>query len=60
MNLTPLTNSVLERSCFLIFQSKVNIEDGKFVELHRDKDDPGLDARMTREVIGNQLVVVRI
>lgn len=37
--------------------SKVDVEDGKFVELHRDKEDPNLDATMTREVKGNQLTV---
>lgn len=41
-----------------VLQSKVDVEDGKFVELHRDKEDPNLDATMTREVKGNQLTVV--
>ncbi len=38
----------------------MNAEDGKFVELHRDKEDPTLDAVMIREVIGDELIVVSI
>ncbi len=40
------------------FQSKVDVTDGKFVEVHRDKQDPTLDAQMTREVVGDELIVV--
>jgi len=37
--------------------SKVSAQDGKFVEIHKDKSDPTLDAEMVREVVGDELVV---
>ena len=47
--------------CYNIFlQSKIDSKDGKFVELHRDKEDKTLDARMTREIIDGELLVVRL
>ena len=42
----------------LLFQSKVEVQDGKFVEIHKDKADPTLDAKMVREVTGDELIVV--
>ncbi len=44
----------------IYLQSLVNVNDGKFVEIHRDKEDPTLDAQMTREIIGDELLVVSI
>ena len=42
-----------------VFQSCINQEGDKFVEYHKDKNDPTLDAEMTREVTGDELIVVR-
>ena len=56
--LSVLTTQLLLTCTLPIFQSVVDVKDGKFVEIHRDKDDPKLDATMTREVEGNQLTVV--
>ena len=42
----------------IILQSKVDVDGDKFVEYHRDKDDPTLDAQMTREIVNGELVVV--
>ena len=43
-----------------MFQSLVNINDGRFEEHHKDKDDPTLDAEMTREIAGDELIVVSL
>ncbi|KAK2169447.1 hypothetical protein LSH36_10g14018 [Paralvinella palmiformis] len=37
--------------------SLVTVKDGKFVEYHKDKEDPTLDAEMIREVNGDELTV---
>ncbi|KAI0233333.1 hypothetical protein LSAT2_016401 [Lamellibrachia satsuma] len=37
--------------------SKISIEGDKFVEHHKDKEDPTLDAVMIREVNGDKLIV---
>ena len=34
------------------------MEGNKFVELHKDKNDPTLEAEMIREVTGDELIVV--
>ena len=44
----------------LFSQSKISIEGDKFVEHHKDKEDPTLDAVMIREVNGDKLIVVSI
>ena len=42
-----------------MFQSCIRVKDNKFVELHKDKNDPTLDAEMVREINdNNELIVV--
>ena len=44
-----------------VFQSKICIDNGKFMEFHKDKNDTALDAVMERLIDENdQLVVVSI
>ena len=47
-----------ELNCYL--KSKVEAKDGKFIEIHKDKADLTLDALITKEVVGDELIVVSI